>query len=287
MKKITSTNSAIYRDIGNKIGNLLEEKEGIYRRNFKSFGGVKENQQELFVNLCDMIGTPLSQNTLGDLILSVKDEALSANDPKIRGPNTNKKLSFHTDRCDVIGFICLQPAKSGGENQIVNSYQIESTIKNERPDLHKILCQKFPYKTHTIDNANPLPYCEQPIFSWREGYFACSYLRVLIERANKDPHCPNLSVIQKEALDFLDLVCEREELQTRFTLKMGDMLFLNNWTTLHRRTAFEDFKDPSQRRHLLRVWLSMPNSRPIDQSFLTNFGSVEAGTIRGGIKVTV
>jgi len=27
----------------------------------------------------------------------------------------------------------------------------------------------------------------------------------------------------------------------------------------------------------------MPNSRPLDQSFLANFGSVEAGTIRGGI----
>ena len=108
-------------------------------------------------------------------------------------------------------------------------------------------------------------------------------MRVLIERANNDPHCPDLSTLQKEALDFLDLVCEREELQTRFTLKKGDMLFLNNWTTLHRRTAFEDFSEPSQRRHLLRVWLSMPNSRPLDQSFLANFGSVEAGTIRGGI----
>jgi hypothetical protein len=266
-----------------QIINTLEDDNGFLRLKFPFKLENLTLVRSVLLEFTQKIGTPLSQDINGQLILSVKNEALSPNDSKVRGPNTNKKLSFHTDRCDVIVFLCLQPAKSGGENQIVNSDQVESTIKKERPDLHKILCKKFPYKTHTIDQANPLPYCEQPIFSWRDSFFACSYLRVLIERANNDPQCPDLSTLQKEALDFLDLVCEREELQTRFTLKKGDMLFLNNWTTLHRRTAFEDFSEPSQRRHLLRVWLSMPNSRPLDQSFLANFGSVEAGTIRGGI----
>ena len=51
-------------------------------------------------------------------------------------------------------------------------------------------------------------------------------LRVLIDRADKDPECPNLNDTQKEALDFLDSVCERKILQTRFTMKKGDILFL-------------------------------------------------------------
>ena len=67
-------------------------------------------------------------------------------------------------------------------------------------------------------------------------------------------------------------------------MKRGEILFLNNWTTLHRRTAFEDFKDPLKKRHLLRIWLSMPNSRPIDQAFISNFGAVGAGELRGGIR---
>ena len=113
--------------------------------------------------------------------------------------------------------------------------------------------------------------------------FACSYLRVLIDRADADPDCPALTPQQKEAIDFLDQVCEREDLQTRFTLEAGELLFLNNWTTLHRRTAFEDFKDPNKRRHLLRIWLSMPNSRPLNEAFRANFGAVEAGALRGGI----
>ena len=114
--------------------------------------------------------------------------------------------------------------------------------------------------------------------------FACSYLRVLIDRADQDPQCPNLTELQKEALNFLDAVCEREELQVRFTLNKGEILLINNWTTLHRRTAFEDFEDVNKQRHLLRIWLSMPNSRPLDPAFQANFGSVEAGVLRGGIK---
>lgn len=268
-----------------ELAERLAGQTGIVR--ISSQSEFLANSNKLFLDFCKKIGTPLSQNTEGDLVLSVKNAALSENDPKVRGPNTNKKLSFHTDRCDVIAFLCLQPAKKGGENQVIESEKIEKIIKNERPELHATLCQKFPYKTHTIDKANTLPFCEQPIFSWCDNFFACSYLRVLIDRADKDPHCPSLSKVQREALDFMDSVCERKELQSCFTMKRGEILFLNNWTTLHRRTAFQDFNDPLKKRHLLRIWLSMPNSRPIDRAFIANFGAVGAGEIRGGIKPNI
>ena len=275
------------RDNFKSIASSLEEKKGYVRMKFQFKSEDLTNIGSDFLDLTKKMGTPLSQSTQGEKILSIKNAGLSTDDPKVRGPNTNKKLSFHSDRCDVIAFLCLQPAKTGGENQIVQSEEVEQVIRKERIDLHTILSQKFPYKTHTIDGANPLPYCEQPIFSNRDGFFACSYLRVLIDRADQDPLCPDLNDIQKEALDFLDSVCERKELQSCFTLQKGDMLFLNNWTTLHRRTAFQDHDVPSQKRHLLRIWLSMPNSRPIDESFRANFGSVEAGTLRGGINAEV
>jgi alpha-ketoglutarate-dependent taurine dioxygenase len=268
----------------NQIPEYLETEPGYLKFKFPSEYKYCDNPASYFMEFSRKIGIPLSQNTKGETLLSVKDQGWDKNDPRTRGPNTNRKLSFHTDRCDVICFLCLQPAKSGGENQIVNSMEVENLIKQEAPRLHETLCQKFPYKTHTIDQANPLPYCEQPIFSWRSEMFACSYLRVLIDRADQDPQCPNLTELQKEALNFLDSVCEREELQVRFTLNKGDILLINNWTTLHRRTAFEDFEDENKQRHLLRIWLSMPNSRPLDPAFQANFGSVEAGVLRGGIK---
>ena len=268
-----------------ELADELEKGSGMARLSAPKSLAIFDTKQSSrwFLDFCQQLGTPLSQSSNGDLVLSIRNESYGKEDPRTRGPNTNRRLSFHTDRCDVIAFLCLNPAKSGGENQIVSSTAVEAIIRKERPDLYALLIKPYPYKRHVIDRANPSPFCMQPIFSWKDSLFACSYLRVLIDRADADPNCPELTSQQKEAIDFLDEVCEREKLQTRFTLKAGDLLFLNNWTTLHRRTGFEDFQDPKKRRHLLRVWLSMPNSRPVDEAFRANFGAVEAGALRGGI----
>ncbi|MBP52439.1 MAG: hypothetical protein CMI27_04775 [Opitutae bacterium] len=261
----------------------LEENSGmILLKNF-SQESVPTDPISWFLEFSRHIGTPVSQSEKGEFILSIRNLGFEIDDPRTRGPNTNRKLGFHTDRCDVIGFLCLQEAKKGGENQVVKSQEVEAIIRVERPDLHQTLCLPFPYKRHVVDQGNPLPFCMQPVFSWKKNYFACSYLRVLIDRADADPECPKLSAIQKEAINFFDEVCGRKEIQDRFTLSRGDLLFLNNWTTLHRRTSFEDWEEPGRKRHLLRVWLSMPNSRPLDESFRPNFGAVEAGVLRGGM----
>jgi hypothetical protein len=172
---------------------------------------------------------------------------------------------------------------TGGENELVSSPALYEVIRKERPDLLKVLMQPFPYKRHLVDTGNALPYCEQPIFSFCDGHFSGSFLRVLIDRADADPDCPSLTDEQREALDFLEDTAEREDLRVRFRQEPGDVLFLNNWVTFHRRTAFEDWPEPEKRRHLLRVWLSVPNSRPLDEAFKANYGSVKAGSIRGGM----
>ncbi len=232
------------------------------------------------------VGTPISQSATGELIFHIRDAGFQKDDPRARGPNTNKKLSFHTDRCDVIGFMCLKQAKSGGENFLVSSTAVHNEIANSRPDLLHELMQPFYYKRHTVDLGNESPYCRQPIFSFTEGRFACSFLRVLIDRAYAAGEVPAMTDLQMEALDYLEETCERRELQHRFFQQPGDILFLNNWTTLHRRSEFVDYAVPALKRHLLRVWLSVPNSRPIDPLFKHNFGATEAGAIRGGMRVT-
>jgi hypothetical protein len=167
---------------------------------------------------------------------------------------------------------------------VVSSGALYEEIQRRRPDLLACLSEPFLFKRHTVDTGNELPYCRQPIFSFRDGHFACSFLRVLIERAHASPDAPPLSAQQLEALDFLEEVAEEPTMHVRFYQRRGDILLLNNWTTLHRRSAFVDHDDPALKRHLLRIWLSVPNSRPLDPRFRDNFGAVEAGAIRGGMR---
>ena len=56
-----------------------------------------------------------------------------------------------------------------------------STMKSliDVPNLLAVLEETFLYKRHTVDLGNEQPYCEQPIFSFCQDQFACSFLRVL------------------------------------------------------------------------------------------------------------
>jgi alpha-ketoglutarate-dependent taurine dioxygenase len=255
-------------------------------RGFPADQMTEEDATKVFWGVVQHLGTPVSQSASGQRIFSVRDEGFGENDPRARGPNTSKRLSFHTDRCDVIAFMCLRQAESGGENDLVSSAALFNEVRQRRPDLLAELMQPFFYKRHNVDLGNELPYCRQPVFSFCEGQFAGSFLRVLIERAYGSSGLPELSARQREALDFLEAVAEEPDMHVRFRQQAGDILLLNNWVTFHRRTEFVDHTDPDRKRHILRVWLSVPNSRPIDPLFKDNYGATEAGAIRGGMRAT-
>jgi len=230
------------------------------------------------------LGTPLSQSAKGELIFSVADAGYAPDDPRTRGPNTRRKLSYHTDRCDVIGFCCHRQARSGGENRIVSSMALYNEILEQRPDLLEVLCEPFYYLRHIVDGGNDKPWCRQRVFSFCEGHFAANLLRVLINRAHTHPDLPELTDEQVEALNLMETLADEPHLHYSFRQEPGDLFFVNNWVNLHRRTEFEDWPDPDRRRHILRIWLSMPNSRPLDPLFADNYGAVEAGALRGGMK---
>jgi alpha-ketoglutarate-dependent taurine dioxygenase len=271
--------------IVNGLADRLENGPGvILLRGISVETSDEAEAKQQFLDLMSRVGTAVSQSAAGDLVFSVRDAGFKDTDTRARGPNTKKKLSFHTDRCDVIAFQCLQTAKSGGENQVVSSVAIYNEIRERRPDLLSVLMKPFLYKRHNVDTGNAKSFCEQPIFSFCEDQFACAFLRVLIDRAYADEQTPNIAPEQKEALDFLESVAAEPEMQLRFTQEPGDILLLNNWITLHRRTAFEDWPEPERRRHILRIWLSMPNSRPLDPMYKANYGAVGAGEIRGGMQ---
>lgn len=243
----------------------------------------EEEASGFFLKLSSLVGTPVPQSAAGERVFSVRDAGLAPEDPRARGPNTRKKLTFHTDRCDVIGFLCLQQAKSGGENDIVSSLTLYNEILARRPDLLEVLFEPFHVARHNVDVGKQKPWCEQPVFSVCQGHFAAALMRVLIDRAAAMPELPDLSDAQREALDLVQSLAEDPGISYRFRQEPGDLLFLNNWVTLHRRTAFEDHELPAEKRHLLRIWLSMPNSRPLDPRYVDTYGATDAGAIRGGM----
>ena len=50
-------------------------------------------------------------------------------------------------------------------------------------------------------------------------------------------------------------------------LEPGDMQFCNNYVTTHARTEFEDWEDATQRRLMVRLWLTFDLRRPLAPDF--------------------
>jgi len=85
-----------------------------------------------------------------------------------------------------------------------------------------------------------------------------------------------------QALNKLDELANDTTLHFGMQLKPGDMQFVYNHNQLHDRTGFLDWPDKAKRRHMLRLWLSMQNDRPLPECFKQRYGSIEIGN-RGGI----
>ncbi len=240
----------------------------------------------IFWGLGQHLGTAVSQSSRNDYLGDVRDLGTGLDGPKFRGYTSNGELTYHCDAADVTGLFCLQAAKKGGLSRIVSSAAIHDEIQRTRPDLLRVLYQPLWWSMQGNELPGVPAFYTQPIFAVEDGYFAARYTRTHIRsaelEAETNPKIPALSPDQKAALAYIDEIAARPEFHLTMMFEPGDMQFLNNHLTLHTRTAFEDFPEPERRRHLLRLWLSLPNGRPLAESFQPFFRDVRAGAVRGG-----
>jgi hypothetical protein len=101
-----------------------------------------------------------------------------------------------------------------------------------------------------------------------------------------DARIPPLSEAQLHAIKVLEETCLRESLH--MILDPGDIQFLSNSHVFHARTAYKDHEQdtldedgkPRVRRHLMRLWLSVPEDEdgwklPYPDSYLKKRGGIQ------------
>ena len=228
------------------------------------------------------LGTAVTQSAEGDVLGDVRDLGVDLSGPKGRGYKTNAELEYHTDSCDVVALIVLRTAKRGGLSMIASSVAIHNEIARTRPDLLDVLYQPFIWSLQSQQGSTDTPYYEQPIFTRHEGYFACRYIRTHIRSAQRYPEVARLTPPQIEAMAVVDQLAADPTFHFEMMFAPGDIQILNNHITLHARTHYEDWPEPARKRHLLRMWLAMPNSRPLSPALGKIYKDRAAGAVRGG-----
>ena len=219
------------------------------------------------------LGNPVSQNSYGDMLGDVYDQGVKMGAGRVRGYRTNQRLMFHTDRCDLVGLLCVRPARTGGLSSIVSSTRIYNEILQHHPEYLPPLTNGYIHVN--VEEGGDLSTYRVPVYSVHEDVVSCRILRNTIESARKMGHA-TYEKLENDALAYMDELVNREDLRLDMMLERGDMQFINNYTTLHARTAFEDFPEPERRRHMVRLWLrSSGHRRPRRAEHFKDYDGVE------------
>jgi hypothetical protein len=224
-----------------------------------------------YVGLGLHLGTPVSQNAHGDLLGHVRDEGVTRDGPAVRLYRTNERQDFHTDGADLVGLLCLQGAKAGGESKIASSYAVYNEMLARRPDLVDVLYQPLYWDRNDEQSEDEAAFYPLPVFTEIDGTPRIFYIGWYIRDAQRHPDAPRLTETQREAMDLLESIANDPEFYVEMDFQPGDIQLLNNAKILHSREAYRDHDDPALRRHLLRLWL-----------VAHDFSSVEE-TLRHGI----
>jgi hypothetical protein len=236
-----------------------------------------------YLGIGSHLGHARSQNAMGHILGHVRDMGLSAEkDPNVRIYQTTERQTFHTDSCDIVGLLCLKTARSGGLSSIVSSMTIYNEMATKRPDLVRRLFAPFATDRRGEVPEGKKPYFEIPVYNDHAGFLSVLYARRYITSARRFPEVPPLAPEDVAALDLFDDLANDARLRLDMEFKPGDMQFLHNHTILHDRTAYEDWPEPEDKRHLLRLWLAAPGARPLPAIYAERYGSITVGD-RGGI----
>ena len=236
-----------------------------------------------YFGLGTLLGEPVSQNAMGHILGHVKDIGADYARPEHRGYQTAARLPYHCDSSDIVGLLCLKPAKAGGKSSIVSSWALFNEMLRRHPDqLPELLAPV------DRDRRGEVPDCAEPwyavpVFSpMPEGGLVATYVRSAMRKAQRFPEVPRTTPALEAACNALDALAEDPAIHLDMDFQPGDIQFVSNHWIMHSRTAFEDFPEVEKRRHLYRLWLACPDGPALPEVYTRAWqGATRAGRPAG------
>lgn len=217
-----------------------------------------------------LFGSGLTQNAKADFLCPVTDMGVdfgyagTKSQENVRGYQSKADLNYHCDPTDVVSLLCVRKALSGGKSSIVSTSAIYNEILTHHPEHLLVLLRGFHYDRKAEQWPLEAPITARiPVFFRHEHRVSCRYARsYILGGAHKT--LP-LTGAELAAIDCFDAIAHREGMKLQMTFEPGDIQFVNNFTVIHGRTAYEDHADPDKRRFLWRLWLQFGDESPWGQ----------------------
>lgn len=206
------------------------------------------------------LGEPGAQNPQGELLGHVVDTGEDAANPFIRRYRTAGDIAYHCDLADAVGLLCLRAARRGGASRIVSSVSVYNELLRRRPDLIGRLYEPFCLDTRDEQGADRLPYVPVVPCQCAGGVLRTFYHSDYFRSAVRHAEVPPFSATERTLLDLYEAIAGEPALYLDMQFEPGDVQLISNHFTLHARTAYEDGATATEKRHLLRLWLSLPQA---------------------------
>jgi hypothetical protein len=211
------------------------------------------------------LGIPGAQNPQGDLLGHVRDERAAVDDVTIRAYRTRANIDFHCDLADVVGLLCLRGAKQGGRSRIVSSVTVFNELLEREPQLSQRLFEPVYFDTKSEGGLRYFPVAP---CCYADGELRTFYHADYFREVERHPEVPPIDSQLRRLLDRYDALASDPALSLEMDFEPGDIQLLSNHTLMHGRSGYVDHDDPAERRHLLRLWLSLPHERSVKQRLL-------------------
>jgi hypothetical protein len=220
-----------------------------------------EGYKRLYWYLGQLIGKPVAQSERGDRLGFVRQEK---DNPYNRGYISNFEIRFHTDYHEVLSLAAVQAASEGGESGLCSGLTVHNMLLEERPDLLAAMYEGWFDGLYSFYGKYPprerWPTEHVPNFAEQDGLLSIhaigSMYNDLASRERGEPMPPLIA----EIVQTVQAMAARPGIGARFVLEPGEMMFWQNWTILHARTAFTNA--PGHERMLMRLWLDAHEGRP-------------------------
>lgn len=213
----------------------------------------------LYWLLASMISRPVAQSWDGKMLYDVLDKGKPPGNG-VRPDVTNVGQNFHTDNSynlctpHYLGLLCLQTAKSGGISRLISFKAAHNEMRKRHPDLLRRLYQPFYFDRQREHAPDDVMTTYHPMFENQDGELVArlSYRQVVygyeLEGKELDPE-------GRDALDAFEAILNEPAMWKDFFFEPGQIQLLDNRRCGHCRTAFEDYREPERRRHLVRLWM--------------------------------
>jgi hypothetical protein len=212
--------------------------------------------QRLYWALGTHLGRGVIQSQFGDWVARVERNP----DLPWRGTTTDMELGAHTDFHEVMSLASVSlPEGGGGISGFVSSLAVHDEILRTRPELLEPLYEGW-WNVSPLDRVRSRR--KTPVYCCVDGRVSCFNNRVFYARP-EEVGGEAMPAALAEALAYMGEISRRPQVRADFLMQPGEIAFWHNFQVMHSRTRFEDGQ--GRRRLLYRLWLNVPEGRPMDE----------------------